>query len=47
VDIVGEDNFGKAIAEGIERMQNQNLEVDVQYQMNDKYCSVLILGREK
>jgi hypothetical protein len=28
-------------------MQNNNLEVEIQYQQSDKVCSVFVIGREK
>jgi hypothetical protein len=41
------NQFAKDVAESIENMQNNNLEVEVQYQQSDFMCSVLIFGREK
>jgi hypothetical protein len=43
----GAKEFKNGLVESIERMQNSNLEVEVQYQQSDNYCSALILGREK
>lgn len=43
----GNNQFGNKLAETITDMQNKNLEVEIQYQMTNEYCSALILGREK
>jgi DNA-binding protein YbaB len=39
--------FGEEMAKRINEMQENNLEVEVQYQQSDLTCSVLILGKEK
>jgi DNA-binding protein YbaB len=39
--------FNKNVENSIKKMQDNNLEVEVQYQQSDKICSVLILGREE
>jgi hypothetical protein len=40
--------FNENLNDVINTAQDQdNLEVEVQYQQNNNYCSVLILGREK
>ncbi len=41
------EKFSKDINNAINDVQNNNLEVEVQYQQSDDYCSALILGREK
>jgi hypothetical protein len=43
----GNQEFCSNLAKEIEKMQKDNLIVEVQYQMSDNRCSVLIFGREK
>ena len=38
--------FGPAVNNAIDKMQNDGLEVEVQYQQNNNLHSALIIGRE-
>lgn len=39
--------FGKNVNNAIDNMQNEGLEVEVQYQQSDKFFSAFIIGRKE
>jgi hypothetical protein len=41
------DLFGNNVYNAIQKMQNEGLEVEVQYQQSDKFFSAFIIGRKE